>query len=218
MIRITRNLVWLVAALATFAGIILALRDSRLAEIGSEFGLFGNLMAALGAVLIAPPAMGLVVAVFSLGVEKERSRLENTADARSLRLATGAKWGGIALAAGLWAAIIAALRWEEASLGIRLFTLPLHLLCLYAILVFHLIQAHYDADRLVAMGWTLRSRSYNWTDLEGLTMKPDTQELVLHFTGNRRARLSLYFGHLNRLIAFAEDRIKENALARTARG
>ena len=218
MKKILCSLGLLAVAIGVFAAIAVGLRDTAFAEIGKNYGLFGNLMAGLGTILITPPAMSLLASVFALGVEKHRSTLEDKGGPRSLQLRKGSKWGGVALATGLWAAIIFALRWEGASLGLWLFTLPLHLMCLYAILVFLLVQAHYDAKTLVAMDWTLRSRSYNWTDLEGLAMKPDTQELVLHFAGNRRARLSLYFNHLNQAIAFAEARIKENALARTARG
>ena len=218
MKRVVLSVAGLCLAIGILVGLAVGLRDTPLADIGRDHGLFGSLMAGLGTVLIGAPTTALLASVMALRVEKQRSTLEDFEGPRSLRLTKGAKWGGLVLSVGLWVKIVVILRWENAALGIWLFTLPLHLLCLYAILVFLLVQAHYDTKRLVAMDWTLRSRSYNWTDLEGLTLKPDTQELLLHFAGNRRARLSLYFDHLNQLIAFAEARIKENALARTARG
>lgn len=218
MRKIFVALALLAAAFGLFLAVVILLREGGMLSGWIPSALLPDVLSGVGVILVMFPFILVLQSVFELGLQKQRKRLAmDVPSSRSLRLPPGVRWGCIILSAGLWAGIVAALWLTDENIGIWLFTAPLQLLCLYGLIVFAIIQGHYNEKALVVMGWTLRTGTFHWSELEGISLNEQFQELHLHFSGGRKARVTLYFSGIADLLQIAKTKLKANQIARTAR-
>jgi hypothetical protein len=109
-----------------------------------------------------------------------------------LHLPTGFRWGLFALCIGLCCAILFALWVMDEPVGIWIFTAPLWIGAFYGGLYVLLLDGWFDGEQLVLTDLRLRHRSYNWGNLESMTLKREQNEAIFDFETQGKARLSLF--------------------------
>jgi hypothetical protein len=224
-IKILINLVWLACAGGVFYLIVLILAEDVGMPAwmpfdyheGSWLALFLRLF---GVLIVAPPAVALLVSIMHIGADQSRWRLYHAAQGNYLilRLPAGVKIAGVGLSGVLFIVIIVVLVWQQEPWGIWLFVSPLLLLALYGLLVFSLIRVDFDQDHIIAMTPLFRWQRHKWRELVEVHLNREWQEIRLTFADGRIARVSTLFSDLPDFIAFMQAKIKENEDARIARG
>lgn len=168
-----------------------------------------------GAILIAPPLVGLLVSLLLLGyAPRDRSLYDNTGPIE-LRLAPGAKYTGAGICLMIVGAILYSIYLQDEPWTVWLFAGPVVLAGLYGLVLCFVVRAIYDEREIASVYYALRWRRNDWSELTGIEHHPGPGDIVLRF-GGRTQRLSVYYRGIDDLIAFANVKLKEAALARTA--